>query len=149
MTTVLLLALFACGDKDDGSGAILDNDGGAEDDTGDTGPTIDTDCPEIDHDQIETAQPAGVAITVTATVTDESGVFLSEIYFKKETTTNWTRLNMTAAPGTSVYEVEIPASQVGSGGMDYYLHAVDQLNNECFLPLDGPDDPYHFRVNGD
>lgn len=149
---VLLLALLACGDKDDGSGGILD--GGAEDggasDTGDTGPTVDSDCPDIEHEEIADGQLAGEAVDINATVTDPSGVFLVELYFKKETSTTWTRLNMNPIQaGSSDYAQQIPASSVGSGGMDYYIKASDQLNNECTLPLEGEDDPFHFRVSAD
>ncbi len=151
MTAALLvLALTGCGDKNDGSESIGGNTNTGSDtgDTGDTGPTVDVDCPEIDHDEISASQPLGENVAIEATVTDPSGIFVVEIYFKTETSSNWTRLNMSAAPGSDLYTVEIPGSQVTTGGMDYYLHAVDLLNNECTLPLDGADDPFHFRVDG-
>lgn len=151
MTAALFLALLACGDKDPGT-TILDGgatDGGAED-SGDTGPGEDTVCPEIEHEPVEDGQPYGEAIDITATVTDQSGVFLVELYFKQETSTTWTRLNMAATQaGGSVYTQQIPASTVGSAGMHYYLKATDQLNYSCTLPLDGEDGPFHFLVSGD
>lgn len=147
---LLMMALLACGDKDDPNNNILDGDGGAADDTGDTGTTVDTQCPTIDHEPIEDGQLYGEPVDITATVTDDSGVFLVELYFKQEVSTNWTRLQMAPTQaGGSVYSVQIPGSTVGSGGMDYYLKATDQLDNGCTLPAEGESDPYHFRVSAD
>lgn len=150
MNAVLLLALLACGDKDDPGTTILDSDGGAADDTGDTGPTVDTECPTIDHEPVPDGQLYDEPVDIAATITDTSGVFQVVVYYKQETSTNWTSLQISpVTPGGSEYAGQIPGSAVGSGGMDYYIKASDQLNNECTLPEDGEDDPYHFRVSGD
>ena len=146
MTPAMLLLLFACGDTDGDN--ILD--GGATDDSGqDTAPPADTECPVIEHEPIETTQTVGVSVPITATVTDATAVFVVELYFKKETSTTWQRLNMAASPGTSLYASEIPGSQVGSGGMDYYIKAVDTEQYACTLPLDGEGEPFHFLVSED
>lgn len=143
MTSALLLLFVACGDKDGDN--ILD--GGAVDSGDDTAPPADTDCPVIEHEPIETTQTIGKSVPISATVTDATAVFVVELYFKKETSTTWQRLNMAASPGTSLYQSEIPASQVGSGGMDYYLRAVDTNQNGCTLPLEGEEEPFHFLVS--
>ncbi|RME22765.1 MAG: hypothetical protein D6798_15060, partial [Deltaproteobacteria bacterium] len=131
MTAALLvLALVGCGDKTDGSELIGGDAGAGTDsgDTGDTGPSVDLDCPEIEHDEITESQPYGENVPIEATVTDPAGIFVVELYFKQETSSNWTRLTMSAAPGSDLYTAEIPGSQVRTGGMDYYLRAVDLLN---------------------
>ncbi|MCB9779154.1 MAG: hypothetical protein H6742_11375 [Alphaproteobacteria bacterium] len=141
LSMLLTLSLLACGDKD--SNKINNDDGGV--DSGDTGVPVDEECAEIDHDPIENAQLIGVPIDIQATVTDASGVFLVELYYKQETTTTWKHLTMVDQGGGN-YVTQIPAADVGSGGMDYYLRAVDAAQNDCTLPTDGEDDAWHFRV---
>lgn len=143
LSMLLTLVLVGCGDKDDPNNNINNTDGGT--DTGDTGAQIDEDCAEVDHDPIDTAQLIGEPIDIQATITDESGIFLAELYYKQETTTTWKKLSM-VDQGGGAYASQIPAADVGSGGMDYYLRVVDAAQNDCTVPTDGEDDPWHFRV---
>lgn len=117
-------------------------------DTADTGPTDDLVCPTIEHTQIEKSQPIGLPVDISAVVVDSmSGVFVVELYYKQEITTTWARLTM-ALTDTDTYTTQIPGADVGSGGMDYYIKAVDTAQNSCTAPTDGENDPYHFRVDG-
>jgi len=144
MLTLALPLVLAC----NGGSSGIAGTSTSTDDTGDTGPVEDLLCPTIEHAEIETAQPLGVAVDVTATVIDEmSGVFLVELYYKQEITTSWERLSMTLG-GTDSYTAQIPAGSVGSGGMDYYIKAVDVVQNACTAPTAGDTDPFHFRVDG-
>jgi len=146
MLSIALTLALACNGSTKPTGITTGDSG----DTGDTGSTQDLSCPSIDHTPIETAQPINVAVPVTATIVDAgSGVFVVELYFKKEASTSYTRLTMTLDdPANGVYAAEVPASQVASGGMDYYIQAVDNQQNTCTDPYDGANHPYHFRIDG-
>lgn len=141
---MLALSLFlAC---DGGSSNV--GDGGTTD-TGDTGePEEDTICPTINHTPIETAQPLGEPVTISATVTDnDSGVFIVRVYYRKETAASWKDFSLVAG-GEDTWTGDIPGEEVGSGGMRYYIEAVDQKQNTCTAPQRGEEDPYSFRVDG-
>lgn len=141
MLALALTLMLGC----DGGNTGVGGDG-TTDDTGDTGPVEDEACPTITHTPIETSMPLGKPIDVTATVVDDmSGVFVVKLYYKQETTTTWDDVAMTLS-GTDTYVTSIPGSAVGSGGMDYYIQAVDLDQNGCTLPMDGESDPFHFRV---
>ena len=112
----------------------------------DTGERQDLEGPIIEHDPVETAQLFGQAVSIEATVTDEmSSVFVVKVYYKRETSTTWDSSGMTS-DGGDLFSGAIPADAVGSGGMHYYLYAVDSRQNESYLPEEGSGDPWHFRV---
>ncbi|MCK6506829.1 hypothetical protein L6R53_26235 [Myxococcota bacterium] len=141
MLALALTLMLAC----DGGNTGVGGDG-TTDDSGDTGPVVDEACPTITHTPIEAAMPLGEPIDVSAVVVDDlSGVFVVKLYYKQETTTTWDDVGMTLS-GTDTYTAQMPGSAVGSGGMDYYIQAVDIDQNGCTLPLDGESDPFHFRV---
>lgn len=144
MLALALTLMLGC----DGGNTSVGGDDGTADDTGDTGPVEDVTCPTITHTPLPDGQPLGVPVDITATVTDDiSGVFVVKLYFKQETSSTWSDLAMSLS-GTDSYAAQIPASAVGSGGMHYYIQAVDLDQNSCTLPVDGADDPNHFRVDG-
>jgi len=126
----------------------------------DTEAPEDETCPLITHDPVDSAQVLGESVSLQATVTDnvdgdteddvdESGVFMVKVFFRRETTTTWEDSVLTLMDASGIYGGTIPGSAVGSGGMDYYLYAVDRKNNECTLPEAGENDPWHFRVSPD
>jgi hypothetical protein len=142
MLALALTLMLAC----DGGNTGVGGDGSTTDDTGDTGPVVDETCPTITHTPIEDPMLLGKPIEVSATVVDDqSGVFVVKLFYKRETTTTWSDVGMTMT-GADLYTGEIPGSAVGSGGMDYYLQAVDIDQNGCTLPTDGASDAFHFRV---
>ncbi len=122
------------------------NEGGGVD----SGPYVDEDAPVIEHIPIETSQTFMTAVRITATVTDDyAGVDKVELFYKREDKASWSTVAMPVADeATGVFAADIPASDVQSGGMDYYLHAVDKSANEAQMPTEGEANPYHFRIDG-
>ena len=109
----------------------------------------DTTPPVIEHEPIDGSQRYGDDVAIIATaVDDDTGVFLVTVIYKQETSTEWVDAPL-SNQGDGNYVGRIPGADVGSGGMDYYLSALDLNENESFLPSDGEADPYHFRVSAD
>lgn len=104
--------------------------------------------PVLTHDPVTDAQPYGQAVEMLAEAVDEGGgsVFIVQVFFKTETSSVWVTSTLTNDGETDTWVGTIPADKVTGGGMDYYLFAVDDSNNEAFEPEEGESDPYHFRV---
>ncbi len=106
--------------------------------------------PIIEHEAIETAQVYGDAVLLSATVTDEeSPVFVVQVFYRQETSSMWSHAPLVDMQGTGLFEGQIPGSEVITGGMYYYLQAMDTSENEVFDPPEGEDDSYHFRISPD
>ena len=140
------LLLVACGDS---TGIVVNPE--------DSAVLEDEACPLITHDPVDAAQEMGQSVSIQATVTDdvdgdsvddvdESGVFMVKVYYRQEVTTTWESTMMSLMDASGIYGGTIPGADVGSGGMNYYIYAVDRKNNECTLPPAGEGDPWHFRV---
>ena len=137
--SVLLLAAIGCSGGDDT--ILQDSDGDEED----------LECPEIEHIPVSSPQVINVPVTVSASVTDESGVRDGGVilYYKRETSITWADETMQNTSGSS-YEATIPGEDVdGAAGMHYYIWAQDASPelNECTLPNDGEEGPYHFTID--
>ena len=138
---VLLLAAIGCNAGDD----TIHIDSGNDDE--------DLECPEFQHIPVASPQTIGLPVSVTATITDDSGVRNggAVLYFKRETAIAWEDdSNPVHADGSTSYEFTIPGEEVdGAAGMHYYIWAQDSspLLNECTLPNDGEEGPYHFTID--
>lgn len=133
---LLLVGLSAC---DNGPGVIYEPPDTSED--------ADTDCPVIEHTPVETTQVYGEPVPIQATVTDEGcGVFFVKVYYRQETSTTWVEVGLTRGEGDT-FTGEIPGVDVRTGGMYYYLYAVDSCENACYLPTSGENDAWHFRIS--
>jgi len=104
----------------------------------------DREAPTIVHQRLTAGQPFAEPVALEAVVTDASGVQLVEVVYRQETASEWKSVEMTS-DGES-YSAEIPGADVGSGGMYYYLRAVDELDNAGCLPEECEADPYRFGV---
>ncbi len=139
---LLLIALSACGGQT--TSTVRDGTGGLADPT-------DTVPPVFSFSPIEGTQPFGEDVTVSAEVSDaDSGLFVVQLWYKNETDGNETyeaRAMTSAGQDSPVWSGVIPGSAHRSGGMDYYLEAVDQSQNAATEPPDGPADPYHIRLS--
>ena len=114
----------------------------------DTSNTGDHDPPVIVHEAIETAQVYGDSVQLSATVTDEgTGVFVVQAFYRQETSSMWEDITLMDMDGDFVYEGTIPGGDVLTGGMYYYLYAMDTSENETYEPEEGEDDPFHFRIS--
>jgi hypothetical protein len=119
-------------------------------DPGDSQPDVDTTPPAIEHQPVEDAQLYGQPVPLQATVTDEeSGVFVVQVFYRQETSSMWEDVVLLDNDGDTVFEGQIPGSDVLTAGMHYYLSAMDGSENTGFDPLEGEDDPYHFRITPD
>lgn len=134
-----LMFLMGCSDGAGPNVVYSDNDPETDEDT--TPPTL-------THTPIETSQPIGEDVLITCTAADDdSGVFIVSVWYKQETSTNWEDAQLRQVDNAGNFEGYIPGDDVNSAGMDYYLEAIDGQNNSGFLPEDGEDDPYHFRIS--
>lgn len=135
-TRGLLLALVAgCGDGLTAT-AVKDD----EVDQGDTTP------PTIVYTQEQEWATLDEPIVVEATITDEeSTVYLATLNFKQETGAWQSRAFMEGEAG--VWTATIPADELGSAGIYYYIEAVDTAQNVAYSPKDGEADPYHLRLS--
>ena len=118
--------------------------GFVEDDTDEDGPII-------DHDDINTSQRYLEDVAIDTWVYDDgSGVFIVEVVYKREDSTVWDSKPIPADDvEADFYSGEIPAADVVSGGMHYYLEAHDRDGNVSFDPVEGAQNPFHFRITAD
>lgn len=119
---------------------------------GDTAPftfsvtLVDVDGPRITHTPVEDERPAGVAVPVVATVTDESGVAEVRVYFRASGTAAFASAPLSASGET--FSGEIPAALVAEGGVDYYLEATDASDDQNLSrdPEAAPQEVHSFTV---
>lgn len=117
---------------------------------GDSSDDGDTTPPVIEHDPVETTQIYGESVPLSATVTDEgSSVFVVQAYYRQETSSVWKDITLLDPDSDGVYVGQIPGIDVMTGGMYYYLFAVDTAENEGLLPQEGASDAFHFRISPD
>lgn len=136
----MLTLMFLMGCSNAGPGVVYTE--------GDPETDEDTTPPTLTHTPIETSQPIGEDVLITCTAADDdSGVFIVSVWYKQETSTNWEDAQLRQVDNAGNFEGYIPGDDVNSAGMDYYLEAIDGQNNSGFLPEDGEDDPYHFRIS--
>lgn len=101
--------------------------------------------PAVAHTPIANGQPAGGAVTVTADVTDATGVGRVVLHFRRPGGA-WQMVAMTGAGSTWV--AQIPVAAVQAPGTDYYLEVEDTALpvNRGFVPAGAPSTPYTFTV---
>lgn len=104
--------------------------------------------PTIAHTPVASAQ-AGTAVPISAQITDPDdgdGVNRAVIYYRPHNpyqTTFYLSSTMSDAGGGN-YAADIPASQVTSAGVDYFISAWD--NNGARSDNGGADNPYFIQV---
>lgn len=115
----------------------------------DTAPDPDLTCPVIEHTPVEGAQLLNEPVPIEATIADEeNAVFVAKVHFRQETSPTWDSAVLTAG-ADNLFIGEIPGSAVRTGGMYYFLSAMDTQENECFLPEGGESNPWHFRITSE
>jgi hypothetical protein len=138
-TLPIVVFLAACGPT---LGSNANRDSSFEDET-------DVTPPEIDHAPIDESMPLGQDVTIVAIITDEgSGVVFTRLFYKNETDASdqFSTIALAATGNENEYSAVIDGDEEASGGMNYYIEAVDGAQNTAWSPTEGPDDPYHFRV---
>lgn len=114
-------------------------------DEGDTVPPVVTAVP------VTTAQPFGQDVTIQAEASDGedgAGIFAVSLHYRNETagSTGWRSVAMQDGDGDGVYEGIIRGEDQSSGGINYYVEAIDRAQNAAYDPPGGVDDPLHFRL---
>lgn len=110
--------------------------------------TEDLDGPIISHSGTSSPQYVGEDIPIDARIVDEQNkVLIAEIHYRRQTAESWNSAGM----DYDVAEPEsflgyIPAEELGSAGMHYYLVAVDSKNNETVYPEAAPDEYFKFDL---
>ena len=89
--------------------------------------TRDIELPAVSHSSITTPQPAGTAISVQATVTDNINVDKCTLSYRQGGDNTFTSSEMTGVNG--IYSGTIPGTAVGAKGVEYYLKAEDVNGN--------------------
>ncbi|MCB9531151.1 MAG: PKD domain-containing protein [Myxococcales bacterium] len=106
---------------------------------------VDSTGPTITHTPIANGKPPGVAVTVTATVSDPSGIGVVQLKYRPSTFPVFSTIDMTHIGG-GVYQADIPAFSVAAPSMYYYIRATDTPGNESRAPTTAPTTPYNFTV---
>ncbi len=106
--------------------------------------------PTITFEPLSEAQTSDTDVVLEATIADNeggSGVFLGTLYYRNETdaSTEWKSIGFVRQGESDDFKATIKAGEQHSGGMWYYLLAVDVAQNESILPSTAPTTPYHFR----
>jgi hypothetical protein len=145
MVWMLVLAA-AC----DTNGPVNSDGLGDGSDTGLNG--ADDEAPTISFEPPADAQASGEDVVLHATIVDNeggSGLFIATLYYRNETdaSSEWKSIGFVRQGDTDEFAATIKAAEQHSGGMWYYLLAVDLAQNEATLPEAGASAPFHFRYS--
>jgi len=106
----------------------------------------DTKGPVIQHNPISEPQVYGQDIWLEANADDELGsVWVVVVVYQPETSSNWSDMPLNEVGG-GLFQGRIQGSDVWSGGMRYYIRAIDDAGNESCLPETCEQSPWHFAV---
>ncbi|PKN57087.1 MAG: hypothetical protein CVU56_12675, partial [Deltaproteobacteria bacterium HGW-Deltaproteobacteria-14] len=107
----------------------------------------DPDPPVVTHIPITDGQPPGAAVTVTATITDATGVAGANLYFRPLGGTSFGAAPMAKITGNT-WTALIPAFIVASPGVQYYIEATDTspIPNTGNTPTGAPTTLWSFAV---
>ncbi len=110
-------------------------------------PPADNVPPTIDLSEVPDNQAAGIAVTVSADVTDASGVDTVTLWYRVSGVGAYTAVEMTS-DGGSTFAADIPDGSVTVAGVQYYVSATDlsPLANEAVAPAGAPATPASFTV---
>jgi len=140
ITIALILSLTAC----EGAGGDGTQTRTEEEDTA-VGGSSDNIAPALEHDEVVSPQSASGYVSVTATIFDDSAIVNTAVYFRPQINANWDSVGMTPQ-GPDVYIGTLGPDDMQSGGMHYYIEAVDQYGNVGTLPDGAPNDYFKFDL---
>jgi len=103
----------------------------------------DTTGPAIEHTPPTDTFPANQAISLTARVTDPSGVAKVTLHYQSQGAI-WKTLT-TSVKGSD-YTAAIPASEVMPGTLSYYFEAIDARANTAFAPQKAQAAPFTLAI---
>jgi hypothetical protein len=87
---------------------------------------------------------AGKAITISSTITDNIGVTGATLFYRIKGSSAWTDIPMTQ--NGSVFSAIIPASDVTTEGIEYYIMATDSIFNTTHPDINPQTNPHEITV---
>jgi hypothetical protein len=99
--------------------------------------------PVIYHENITNANE-GENISIFATITDDTKVASATLFYRITSEEAWTSSSM--IPTGNIYSATIPASNVTTAGVQYYIAAVGDALNTAYSPATAPEKPYSIAV---
>lgn len=107
----------------------------------------DRDPPVIVHQPVADGQAPGEPVTVSATISDDTGIGSAVLFFRSQGSQVFGATNMARVQG-DVWSGQIPAFVVGEAGVEYYIAAEDAspIPNQAASPADAPATLYSFTV---
>ena len=108
--------------------------------------TVDSEGPVIVHTPVANGQAPAAAVTVSATVTDVSGLSFVRVYYRTQGGLPIFSFVNAANVGGDVWEADIPSGAVSTPGVDYYIQANDTLGNSSSDPAGAPGSFHSFTV---
>lgn len=109
---------------------------------------LDRSPPVVTHTPVSNGQAEGNAVTVSAAVTDDSGVGAVTLYYKARNVSTYTTLVMTGAGDQR--SAQIPVAAVLQPAVDYYIEATDlavPTTNRGASPSTAPTVVHAFSVS--
>ncbi|MCB9647003.1 MAG: PKD domain-containing protein [Deltaproteobacteria bacterium] len=103
--------------------------------------------PSIAHTPVTNGQSAGQAVTVSANITDASGVANANLYYRAIGGTAFTTATMSNTAGAT-WSGTVPAAAVTAPGVEYYIGATDNATpaNSGTAPNGAPGAYFTFTV---
>ncbi|HEY3353505.1 MAG TPA: hypothetical protein VGQ83_09670 [Polyangia bacterium] len=106
--------------------------------------------PVVTHTALTTPQPAGQAVTLTATVEDPDGVASVTVFYQVAHASAWQTVSLQeAGVRSTTYTGEIPAAGVVAPSISYYFAATDRKGATATLPVAAPTEAFSFTVTGE
>ena len=125
---------------------VTDNDGHTNTDTtiAHVIGTSDSLGPLLAHSPVTDGRPSGLAIEITATVSDFSGVDHATVYYRTQGDDAFGEVAMANVGGTT-YQATIPQDAIEPPVVEYYLSATDGFAppNVSYHPVGSPDAALH------
>ena len=81
--------------------------------------------PLIQHETPAQTAPSGKPLVIQATITDKAGIKEAILYYRKAGEESYQHLNMMPSEN-DLYSATIPAGEVKSPGLEYYIQAADK-----------------------
>jgi hypothetical protein len=93
----------------------------------------DNQTPQIGTLQLPTSSPAGTAINVSCTVTDNGALAAVRVFYRRGSSS----LDSLAMTGTGTYSAQIPDTAVTLAGISVFVKAIDNGGNVAFSDTSG------------
>ncbi len=99
-------------------------------------PALDISAPVIEHEPNNETQPMGQPLDFSIKVVDDSGVKNVTLFYRVIGADTFKRLNMVKKDKQGGYSTIIPADDMRSPGIEYYIQAADLAGNTVLRGFD-------------